>query len=77
MVSINVTYDDGDFEELDLTQETFDVLATPLPTASVPPNPIPMDLDTTPNTDDSDRWKMVKILGDRQVTPHKHELQIQ
>jgi len=71
----HVSYDDGDFEELDLHKEKF--VITPPSTPPISENRPDMDIDTTPDTDDSIRWKTVKILGDKQVRPHKTELQVQ
>ena len=71
----HVSYDDGDLEELDLHKERF--ILTPSSTPPIPDNRPDMDIDTTPDTDESTRWKMVKILSDKQVRPHKTELQVQ
>jgi len=73
-----VSYDDGDFEELDLTTEIYTLLpSTESSTPSSSSISHLFDLNTMPDTDDVDRWKMLHILDHREVGPHKTELKIQ
>jgi len=70
---VKISYDDGNIEELNLSKEVFQVLP-PADTSNPPKSTI--DLDTDPCTDDSARWKIVRILGHKQLSPHKTEFQV-
>ena len=70
---VEISYDDGDFEELDLSKEVFQVLP-PADTSNSPT--LTIDLDTDPCTDDLARWMIVRILGHKQLSHHKTEFQV-
>jgi len=78
---VQISYDDGNVEELDLATETFRILShTGTPTTS--PNSSCslshlVDSNTTPDTDDADRWKMIRILDHKDTGPHKTEFKVQ
>ena len=68
---VQVSYDDGDFEELDLNKETFQLLPPLTNTSDTTTTSRPSDLLINPETDDCTRWKITRILGHKQLDPHK------
>jgi len=67
-----ITYDDGDIEHLNLLDEIF-VLSPALDRIT----DTNVDLESTPDTDDSLRWKMDKILDHKDVGAHKTDMLVQ
>ena len=84
-----ITYDDGDIERLDLRHETITIPKSTIPTINLDANPDTngklstssssslLDLNSMPDTDDVDRWKMLRILDHKEIGPYKTEFKIQ
>jgi len=74
---VQVSYDDGDIEELDLANENFQLLPPLTTTGDSTTTSRPSDLHINSETDDSYRWKISRILEHKELGPHKTDLHVQ